>query len=373
MLARPIAGTLNIEPLRTQSLKGVIRWWTRAFLAGALYRLGYRDGRLLSLLARLSGRVWGSSESASPFIIRVLEGRAGVRVCPHDLWHRLAAEHQRVRLLLLGRRRISPGDLCGIAEADVILYRRLGVITSETLRDFAAFSMIASLVLGCLGKASRRGLGCFDAMGVSLQPQLRRLLENLPSSLPELIAYGVGLAEAVVREKVAELQHGGTGEWGLPPVAAIAPGYYRVYLCRLDGIDPLLASIKFSKCVTAQYRRLGGRDPLDGLAWVLGLPRSQRGRGYLVRTDNGRLDVGRRASPIVFTVHRGYALLQAFYSADWPQHLIHVKSYSRRSIYVTERVIRDTVDTAIEHLVVCLDSYGRLGPSIRCKEVSWRV
>jgi CRISPR-associated protein Cmr1 len=50
------------------------------------------------------------------------------------------------------------------------------------------------------------------------------------------------------------------------------------------------------------------------LAWFLGLPREQRGTGYIS-------NVNRRASPIHLAVHGGRALFTFFLSSDWPTEI----------------------------------------------------
>ncbi|WP_054853616.1 hypothetical protein [Vulcanisaeta distributa] len=71
-------------------------------------------------------------------------------------------------------------------------------------------------------------------------------------------------------------------------------------------------------------RVLKGGNPLinDDLrnrleAWVLGLPREQRGgTGYIMRGN-----VTRRASPMLLAVHSKQSYLAVFISADWPREL----------------------------------------------------
>ncbi|WP_317896101.1 type III-B CRISPR module RAMP protein Cmr1 [Pyrofollis japonicus] len=357
---RRLAGLEIVEPLRTQSIKGVLRWWSRAFLAGALYARGSRGRELVRKVIDLSKTLWGSTESASPFVIRSLE--QGVSMCDNSTWRKLSREHQRLRLLQLGGGRLPPSEYRAVNMADIILYSRT-VPASQSFYSFASAMLVALFELGCLGKASRRGLGCFDIVSGVLPPWLHSARSRLPSSLSELVTS--------IHRLAAEIAGGGSAEegQGLPPVPAIAPGVYRVLLCKLDDVDPVDATIKFSKCVTAQYRKLvKGGDVLRRrlYAWILGLPREQKGTGYKAR------GVERRASPLIFTVHRGYALLQAFYSSDWPSQIEWIGGHSSTSIRVSDDVIISAMDTAVEFLQNCLGEQRQdLGPSISCQEVKW--
>ena len=357
---RSIRGVGITEPLRTQSLKGLIRWWSRTLIAGALSRQGSRRD-FLRRVASYSGLVWGSAEKGTSSLMLRVVGEE-LSSCPNRVWNRLFREHQRLRLLSIGRRFLHKDSYCSMAKGDVILATRAGYEVDSAVVSFAIYSLMLSLLLGCLGKGSRRGLGCFDIRGVELSPHYRRILQGLPDRVVDLIRDALDAARDIMRSGSK-----GPSSGMLPPIPSIAPGVFRLFVCR-DVDDPVDLSIKFSRCVTRQYRRLRGSDPLRQrlLAWILGLPRQQRGTGY-------RAQVDRRASPIILSSHRGYAFISAFYSGDWPNNLRWVGGYVEQR-RISDDVITDAMNVAIDFILDCLASTNNIigGTAYSCSEVRIR-
>ena len=339
------------EPLRTQSVKGAIRWWTRALIAGALYAKGLNGNELISSTLDFSGLVWGSSNKGSSglrvrtrldSVQRISRGEAS-----------LLSRHPRYKLMALGGRWLSPDALFRKIRGSITLEKAVWSQLPGNAWILGVYSLALTLTLGCLGKASRRGLGCFNITVSEGSPRMRSLVRTAMTGSPE---------ELVRASHGASMQLVGAssnrGSQALPPVPAIAPEVFRLFRCRVGREGPLDASLKFSECTTRSYRR-------DGLAakkraWILGLPRSQRGTGY-TPDDRG---VNRRASPIIFSVHNAWAYMSTFYSGDWPSKIRWRGSGARATLRIDDDEIRQAIDTAIDVLLACMEKRG-----YQCEEV----
>lgn len=335
------------EPLRTQSIKGAARWWSRAVLAGVFYSAGFHDNALIKETINYSGKVWGSSS----------KGISGIKIQTHlTSIHKLnrleltkLSSHSRITLLGLGSRR-RPQDMFRRLTGSITIERATWSQLPQQGWLFATYSIVISLILGCLGKGSRRGLGCFDISNADCSPSLRDAIDKAQSGMPEAIL-----------KSVIELARGFTGEYGykrsigLPPIPAIYRDIFKLYRCKIQQGTALDVSIRFSRCTTRPYDLAQKK-----LAWILGLPRSQRGTGYFPKDSM----VERRASPIILAAHNNWAYISVFYSSDWPRTLIWRGRYENE-IKVDDDDIRDAIDIAVNSIMRCLEKSG-----INCEEVN---
>jgi CRISPR-associated protein Cmr1 len=298
--------------IRPQTIKGLWRWWARAYAAGALFdrgRLNERSSFELSKIVGLRAGLGyadpsGWESSASSYIIEV-EGQGKVGVTDQD--RRL----QRVRLLTLGGRRlqyIREGSYFNLR-----VYRR-GNIGEEGLKAGLG-ALLTALTLSGLGKGARRGLGCvsvkveegskfedFKRIDVNKEDSIRMLVEETRAAYASLIGEGEGAR----REEIAWMQ--AISDKVIDAVSGLRA--FSLYALRgqnlLDNLHNFFVSTKRRDVIGKDEfrRRLAG--------WVLGLPRFQRQMGY--KTDK----VDRRASPFVLAVHGTQAYLSVFVSRDWP-------------------------------------------------------
>ena len=339
------------EPLRTQSVKGAVRWWTRALIAGALYNGGLNGKRLISRTLDLSGLVWGSSS----------KGSSGLRVRTRlDSIQRISygeasllSRHPRFILLKLGGRRLRPEELFRKIRGSIILEKAVWSRLTSNAWLLGVYSLALSLTLGCLGKASRRGLGCFNISVSEGSPGMRSLVYKAMTGSPE------ELVKASFRTATQLAGMGSSvGSQALPSIPAIAPQVFRLFRCRLSGGGPLGAAVQFSRCTTRSHR--GDGLVARRMAWILGLPRSQKGTGYTPR-DPG---VDRRASPIIFSVHNAWAYMSVFYSRDWPSRIRWRGSGTETTLDIDDDVIRQALDAAIDALQACMEKND-----LHCEEV----
>ncbi len=323
------------EPLRTQSLKGVMRWWFRALVAGILYYNGYDDEMIKDKIRSISCEYMGSVRNATPFIL-------ASTVFKQSLVNVL--RHPRLNLMRI----TNPQDYAvNIVNAKITI--RNDLYNPDKYYATAIETLLLTLFLGGLGKASRRGLGCFDITKLesTTHLDLKKYLENPYQTIVEFIedvsrnlAYRIGL-HAIKWNKNKDITPS-----ILSPLPALASGAFRLYRTRIpNDMNPVELSIEFTKALNHSVRRstLNGIDPIreQHIDWILGLPRGQR---YPVSRFK------RRASPLILSVHRGYAFLSVFLSLDWPDSIFDTKEPEART-----RGILKAIDIALDTIFHVLE------------------
>jgi CRISPR-associated protein Cmr1 len=364
------------DPLRTQSLKGLWRYWLRAYIAGALYeagRLKCRRGEKRVCEAEVrdicekTGEILGSLKSASKFRIVVNRVSLGGKK------YRDMRTAQRIRLLSLRREGggISYGE--GLS-AEIRIEESFHVKRiDEDERKLALGSLLTALSLNGLGKGGRRGLGTFSVEVDGLEGRFLRNKRIDYSAVRELINETLESARSYLNlevEKVSEI----------PPVDCICN--VKVDLSKVDGsvslfskeevpvftvikakpkdgrgIDDMVIELQDFFYRPGRSRRMGFRitsadksqDIITKkrLAWFLGLPREQKGRGYIS-------DVNRRASPVHLAVHEEGALFTFFLSGDWPTEIKWRGPYSKP---LPSRIGIETVKKAYLYSISSLEDY----------------
>ncbi|MEM1598020.1 MAG: type III-B CRISPR module RAMP protein Cmr1 [Pyrobaculum sp.] len=301
--------------IRPTSLKGLWRWWARAFAAGALYEAGCVGGDFFKKVHELVSRDLGlgSTEQASSYTITV---EVMQRPMVEDAQR---ANLQRFKLLSLGKRG---------ADRPRIRYATGGSFRISVEGDHPAFSTAVSilavaLTLSGLGKGGRKGLGSLDV--VKTDGHAPR------GSLPEVINK--------VKSSLAVRRCGEPPR--LPPISAVAKGVFEVYKVNVNY------QTLHNLFLRSERAKLSGSnpespDPLGGYAWFLGLPRSGKDRdtgvttGYLISSEKeeggGRGSaIVRRASPVFAAWHSnkhvygGGGYVSVFLSADWPRQIQWVR------------------------------------------------
>jgi CRISPR-associated protein Cmr1 len=326
------------DPFRTQSIKGLWRYWLRAYIAGALHEAGKLKCKKecaaeIKYICEKTGDILGSLNSASKFRIIVN------KVSFDEKEHKNLSGAQRIRLLSLGKReKVSYGEN---------LYAEIRIEESphvrkvnENERKLAVGSLLTALSLNGLGKGGRRGLGTFSVEVDGFEGKFLKGKKIDYSMLKELINETLDSARSYLNlevEKVSEI----------PPLDCISR--VKIDLSEInESISlfnkkevPVFAIIKVEPKTKKRMedmvielqdffyrpgrsRRMGfkitsadeSQDTITRkrLAWFLGLPREQKGTGYIS-------NVNRRASPIHLAVHEGRALFTFFLSSDWPTEI----------------------------------------------------
>ena len=298
-----------VEDLRTQSLRGVFRWWTRAFLSGVLFQLGFNEKNLIEAVTKLSSNIWGGVQGTTWLQVNSFVNKIEK---PYDWPFRL------------------PRNLFRNVKGFILLNKAEWSPLEEDYVRLATLSVITSFLLGCFGKRSRKGLGCFD-IHVIWSP-MRDVLEITKKvfnsdSIQDLVRYTFNVAKHIVHKSYGNLESSSD----LPPIPSISPGVFRIYRCHLNR-EPIFASNLFVSCMkdAAMKSRSHRRN------WILGLPR---------RGEEGLKS--RRPSPIIFSAHKGRGYISVFYSSDWPEQ-----------IDLDPANIREVMNEFVKDLLKCLRTHN---------------
>ena len=360
-------------PLRPTSIKGVWRWFARAFVGGVLYDRGLLCGRKnveglvraplkkeVEIISKIVGKELGlgyagESDSSSALLkLRVFERRKpstaraiGGRLILRGRY----SELQRVRLLTLGRRSVEY-FYDGMFDIVVRVDPRLGL----EKQNISIRILLAALSLSGLGKGSRRGLGSFDIIGtqgVNYENDLREFIENTYKGVESIVSSSRYLKNYLMDSR------GQCSDPGLPPFPVISKKTYKeanismVYLLKgVNWIDMHNFFVRPQRCYKLYKRRVCSDALRENLnAWILGLPRMQRGTGYSSASTD------RRASPIIVSNHTRSHLfgegtfILATVSGDWPSKIYWKGGYRRVTIAVDEERVVNAEMEALRELL----------------------
>ncbi len=306
--------------VRAASFRGALRFWLRALLGGVL-------GDDPSTVLAHESRVFGSTEHASPVVVRVQPGSLATQ-----LFSRLVAGQPGIGYLFFAARgtRAEPERSAFTAGSTmtVTLSLRLGVEGLEALQGaLAAFWLLTRL--GGLGARARRGAG-------SLQV---REAAGVPEDLPSFVS-SASTPQALQRELHAGLGRlrrlvGGPQPVRTPSVFAVLhPAVCRIWV--VDRVFPSwLEALEAVGVFLSTFRRQrsgiefpavraasGGRSTLPpmerailGLPIVFFDPSVRRPLGILEGQEHDR-----RASPLLIRVTRlgsQYGLVLTLFRAQF--------------------------------------------------------
>jgi len=362
--------------IRASEIKGLWRWWSRTCIAGAMYDLGllsgYSGGGILlkprdvevEAISCFVGKVLGlgyvgeGGSEASRFVIHVDARNQPKPIRLRDLAN--IRRLQRPRLLTL-RRNV---DVEGIDRG----YRFTLVVKGRVSRhsdaeELALRILYMAIQLSGIGKGSRRGMGSLDIVsrgpGIARFGDIRKLIESVYSDCLEIVKK--------YRERCVKYEPKQRSV--IPPLPALSKSAYqntinvaRVYVAEDVRFEEIHNFFLRSKRCRVLH---GGPTCVDDLrnelaAWVLGLPREQRGTGYFIKSP----DVSRRASPILFSYHSKRnafgpgAFISVFLSGDWPKALRWRGPGSGRDIDVDFQMLARAYSTAISELERYLNAVG---------------
>ncbi|ADN50548.1 type III-B CRISPR module RAMP protein Cmr1 [Vulcanisaeta distributa] len=398
-LATPLlAGSANPNevdrdyPIRPSEVKGLWRWWARALVAGALFEQGLlhgvpdrdilrrpsdREAELISKIVGLDlglGYAGEEGSRASCFRVSVdITEAAQPRVASGGLIGGINL--QRVRLLTLGRRQVEYVDRL---RAHITINEHIPCNLDDNAVKAALGSLSLALRLSCLGKGGRRGLGCLDVRSVngrySSLFDSRRSINELINEVVKYVKNTISKSEYLPRRAQAM----GGRDCGLPPMPVISKAEYtkcvnrdigcklgKLYafqVLELSGGSRVLGALHNFFLRPERARVLMGNPTVNDklrnrlAAWILGLPREQRGTGYEITSD-----VSRRASPMILAVHSNQSYLSVFLSADWPRELTWRDAGSQR-ITISESLVVDAICIALNEF---LDYAGKQGIRVK--------
>jgi len=324
----------DIRGLRTTEIKGIWRWWARAFIGGALYDEGLLNGvgtndvllrpskKEVECIAKLVGIELGlglaiaRESQASRFTIYVEPLDS---ITPKDMRDRW----RRISLLTIKK---------SVEGFDASHRFRLNV---EWSRDFryrltALKILLIALQFTGVGKGSRRGLGSLDVVSISPsleERDLRSLVREAYDECSELVrrhtkTYGARSSgnKAVELPPLPVVSKRTTSE---VPVAEMKV-FRDVHRGRFEDVHNFF--VRTERCRVLYYSPIC-HDELrkEKAAWFLGLPRFQKERTQ--RETGYKAEVERRASPIMLAFHTDKnkfgsgAFVTCFLSGDWPKKI----------------------------------------------------
>ncbi len=372
-------------PLRPSEVKGVWRWWARALVAGALFNKGLLHGESrrgmvkvptdaeAGCVSRIVGRVLGlgyaGSDGSMASCFRIRFERVNFNA-PRNVDYGLANRLQRVRLLTLGRRQVQYVDR---GSATMVIESHTACNLDNASIEAALHALALALRFSCFGKGGRRGLGCFSVRAYGRYSGVFRdyrepgeLIRNALSTVGKVV-------DSVATKECRELRGEGPGSCELPPMpivsinsdyASCVDDRYREGIKNLGKLTPyklimiqggrgmnLLDTLHNFFLRPTRTRAIHGnymtQDRLrqDLKAWILGLPREQRGTGYEIMGS-----ASRRASPMLLAVHGNETYLSVFTSADWPSTL-RWRGAGSRQLQVNEKEVINATAIALSELM----------------------
>ena len=240
--------------IRPTSVKGIWRWWARAFALGALFEAGCPDLKAASDLVAKWG--FGTTRSASEYRITV-EVRRPPEV--KTVRRRQRSGIQRLDLVALSR------DVeYAVGGHFVLRVEGRGQYFDHALRILAV-----ALTLSGVGKGSRKSLGVLDITAARGDAPREQGVRDL--------------IEAVKREAARDAACTGRAQGAeLPPAPAVARGVFEVYAVTKDAFEGGSAREAFLEVHNIFLRTVrasavsSSSDPMDHMAWFFGLPRSQQ-------------------------------------------------------------------------------------------------
>jgi len=339
------------EELRTQSIKGLWRWWLRAFLAGRYWSSGDNDEILINKVVNetgeILGRASGEGGACSRITVISLTEKADYSMVKSRGTSQTHLELlPKVKHLLLGREIKYITNIR--AKIKLMSYIFKDEELDEGSKRLALASFIASLLFSGLGKGGRRGLGSLDFKIVDDKTGYFGLLDSNEVNL-EGIARIFKLANVPQR----------TVQKRLPLIPSVAPTVFKAFMIKSNGkrILDVVGDLQNFTLRSIRDRIFKG-DPFrrKHYGWILGLPREARRTGYKI-IDKDKIN--RRASPIFFCVHRKYATACIFRSRDWPSMVSWSSTDSKEvSLRIGDKELNEAYDLLENTFITYLEKLG---------------
>jgi CRISPR-associated protein Cmr1 len=300
------------DPFRTQSIKGLWRYWLRAYIAGALYEAGKLKCKKecaseIGYICEKTGNILGSLNSASKFRIIISKISFGEK-----MYKDTSSAQKMIPLPLRGWGK----DL--YVEIKIEKSPHIEKI-DEYEEKLALGSLLTALSLNGVGRRGRRGLGTFSVEVDGFEGKFLKDKRINYNMLKDLINETLDSARSYLNLRVERVSE-------IPPLDCVSR--MKIDLSHInESITlfnkkevPIFTVIKvepkdekkIENKMVAELQDFFYKPWLKKieLAWFLGLPRT----GYIS-------NVNRRASPIHLAVHKGIALFTLFISSDWPAEI----------------------------------------------------
>ena len=366
------------EGLRTQSLKGLIRYWMRVYLAST----GYTLENIVSKVNELLGGKTGNNIHASKIKINCNDNintkfhtlEAEAKKDSNKKWKQkteivlkvdnkindyykkiprislisLAAKNnKRVKLTFADRNELK---------STIVLSERITLEYNDKILVIG--SLITGLLLSGLGNMSRRGFGCFDIMVE--EDYSKESFKDIVNKIFDRIDVDerISLIKKVIKttRDIIDNNYNLRDSRDMPRIHALHPDHCKilyVYYKNVykENILERICTLQLFTVRSLRSKRLG-EDCITNkkLAWFMGLPRSQSDTGYFPVDKN----IKRRASAMFISVHKDFALVSFFKSKDWPNRI----EWKGNSEPPFEPDIEDAFNTTIDSFKRYMNSNG---------------
>jgi len=293
---------------RTSSLKGVWRWWLRAYVAGVAWEKGLNEKRAAKeVVDRILGS-GGKEGEASKITIRTTYNNFKSDYLSNEEIIKIVDRNgiPRAILLVMGEDRNRKYEkfrrlfIKKLTIEKIDFYERLKLKPEQIKLAFG--SLVSALKLGGLGKCARRGFGSFKVKFIEYTDELTELaniVENLEAnmdlknSLKKLVEDTYQSAEKTlelykskIESKVAQ-QYGGDDLPEIPAICPSKPEVFGLYILKPPQNQTVIEMLRVigrstlrmeAHSIVAKLIEVNGetKKPLSKpLGFIMGLPRYQ--------------------------------------------------------------------------------------------------
>ncbi|MBS7248056.1 MAG: type III-B CRISPR module RAMP protein Cmr1 [Candidatus Jordarchaeales archaeon] len=236
---------------RVTSLRGLAAWWLRAIVSGVAYDEG--DINHDKKATEAQKIIFGATNKSSLLVIRTkLENVKNVNTIGTSLTgsgeNRLSIKHIRLRLLLMGvQDKINTlKDMLKNFDATICVYSSAKKTNLKEV--LGLYAIIISLLLGGLGKGSRRAMGAVKLSSVELSQKVKEFLQKEgcrgllqisqkvdENTLKMIVDDARKIAEKMLKEGVLEdIQ---TGELSsFPKIPSLSKKAAEIYVKKLEEL-----------------------------------------------------------------------------------------------------------------------------------------
>ncbi|MEM4619932.1 MAG: type III-B CRISPR module RAMP protein Cmr1 [Desulfurococcaceae archaeon] len=368
--------------IRITEIKGIWRWWCRAFIAGAMYDMNMLSGKhdeniyliptdeeaeaISCFVGKILGLGYAGKKSAESSRFKLfIQADSSLK---HKEFQKEDTKYQRIKLLALK----NPVE--GIDHGHTF------TLSVEKVRekyrdaeDLALKILAVSLQLNGLGKGGRRGLGSLDI----IEPRDIIDCNNIECFIKHIYDESINIVKKY--QEICEAKNiKKDPSKRLPPLPVVSKNVinklnifklYRVNVTNIQSfIDIHQFFVRTERC-RVLYSKKVCYDELRKTynAWFLGLPREQKGTGYIISVER----VVRRPSPIFITYHESNNIfgsgvfISIFLSGDWPKNL-KWKGVLSEPINIDEKKIIEAYETFIKEFKEYLDR-----KRLTMQEIKW--
>ncbi|MEM1831441.1 MAG: type III-B CRISPR module RAMP protein Cmr1 [Desulfurococcaceae archaeon] len=322
--------------IRATEIKGIWRWWCRAFIAGAMYDTGMLSGiegrdvylapskeeaeAISCIVGKILGLGYAGEKPAESSRFKLtIQAEGNLRKLE---FRRDQVEYQRIKLLTLkdAVEGIEQGHRFTLSVEKV----------REKYKDaeeLALKILIVSLQLSGVGKGGRRGLGSLDITHIDSEDVLSSVDRDIAKFIKDVYEKSIEIVDNRKYQEICGVKSNKqASNKVLLPLPAVSKEDFKLYKVDARGYRDFVQVHQFfvrtERCRALYGEKICRDDLRKNLdAWFLGLPREQKGTGY--RSDHD----SRRASPILVTYHseknifRQGIFVSVFLSGDWPKEL----------------------------------------------------